>query len=771
MRREPAAGADMLERWARRGPASTLYVLHTVLRSVDREDCLLLLERSIYTRVVCVNLMACIKHEDSLEINHVSAQVCADASLAESLAGVLETPLEEKFRLLDPGVTWTGSIAKDFKGRQLTILKLSKLTPMVQDPTVDSSVDIDNTVSARINLPMNYNHPRHFYLNIPYEDMGTSPNSRKHSLETNVSPIVKVPTSTSVAKKSFTNYNNSDPTVCYANMSSQRESEDTLHGKKRHPQVIFTNTVDSKQSSTSPMSECIQRPGSYAKDSKSGAKQTITMERNMQKNFDEICKKSDHEKYVDMRKSCSDCNGNCVHVSNENSYVKQIFRNPVACENQTDLNVRNISNLSRQNSANTNNSYGSDCCNSDEDKTMNSEEIINGIGEDDVFRREIVSEKQNVQDGEFVDTDMLCDSFDKCSAIGDDKGAVLNETVSEMMQSFGDGINVESPVNVTAETAGNLGENPVYQSDSFITYVKEYMFSQKENGTGLVNLNDCDKPTRCENKRKFYSCLSYTKVVHESYHEGNVSRFDKEELSDDSTTHLKTLFTSATHANEDITDQVEEHGEGMVNNCDISDKDDIPNYLDFNKFLQNSEESPTMGDLETRMDHHECSADRFSPINYALFDCYRNRFTNERNESFENDENRYEDLKQTDESNYVGYRSGRQRDMTTLAEIFSPTPSVVEQDKSSIADEKVRRKRFPGRYNTRKTENTTKSALCQMCSNDSIINSVLTAVATNVETSSANIMEQKKPVCAQKPSKLKRSKPVPRIRYSKVKTH
>ncbi|KAH3880244.1 hypothetical protein DPMN_004154 [Dreissena polymorpha] len=59
--------------------------------------------------------MACIKHEDSLEINHVSAQVCADASLAESLAGDLETPLEEKFRLLDPGVTWTGSIAKDFK--------------------------------------------------------------------------------------------------------------------------------------------------------------------------------------------------------------------------------------------------------------------------------------------------------------------------------------------------------------------------------------------------------------------------------------------------------------------------------------------------------------------------------------------------------------------------------------------------------------------------------------------------------------------------------
>ncbi|KAH3880234.1 hypothetical protein DPMN_004144 [Dreissena polymorpha] len=49
MRREPAAGADMLERWARRGPASTLYVLHTVLRSVDREDCLLLLERSIYS--------------------------------------------------------------------------------------------------------------------------------------------------------------------------------------------------------------------------------------------------------------------------------------------------------------------------------------------------------------------------------------------------------------------------------------------------------------------------------------------------------------------------------------------------------------------------------------------------------------------------------------------------------------------------------------------------------------------------------------------------
>lgn len=62
-----------------------------------------------------MDLMICIRNEDRTDAEHRKVKTRTNATLSESLINVLEQPLEYRYRLQDPEVTWNGTLAKQFK--------------------------------------------------------------------------------------------------------------------------------------------------------------------------------------------------------------------------------------------------------------------------------------------------------------------------------------------------------------------------------------------------------------------------------------------------------------------------------------------------------------------------------------------------------------------------------------------------------------------------------------------------------------------------------
>lgn len=73
-------------------------------------------------RVVGMDLMILIKNEDNAALEHKIVKTRASSTLLESLCNVLEQPVEYRYRLLDPGVTWSKSLAKQFKASKHTCM-------------------------------------------------------------------------------------------------------------------------------------------------------------------------------------------------------------------------------------------------------------------------------------------------------------------------------------------------------------------------------------------------------------------------------------------------------------------------------------------------------------------------------------------------------------------------------------------------------------------------------------------------------------------------
>ncbi|XP_045164308.2 uncharacterized protein LOC123528565 [Mercenaria mercenaria] len=139
VRQEVAPGELMLRDWVQRFNGRTLFVLHSALMKAERLDCVDYLESEIYKRVVCMELMVCVRHEDCKPIDHLCVTTRAESNLLDSLQNILDQPLPEKYKLLDQGVSWTGTKAREFKGRQLMLMRKSDVVHMEQDPTIDSS--------------------------------------------------------------------------------------------------------------------------------------------------------------------------------------------------------------------------------------------------------------------------------------------------------------------------------------------------------------------------------------------------------------------------------------------------------------------------------------------------------------------------------------------------------------------------------------------------------------------------------------------------------
>jgi hypothetical protein len=62
-----------------------------------------------------MDLMICVRHEDGQPTVHQRITTKADSSLLESLENVLTQPVFHNYKLLDPGVTWMSTVAKEFK--------------------------------------------------------------------------------------------------------------------------------------------------------------------------------------------------------------------------------------------------------------------------------------------------------------------------------------------------------------------------------------------------------------------------------------------------------------------------------------------------------------------------------------------------------------------------------------------------------------------------------------------------------------------------------
>ncbi|KAL4226682.1 hypothetical protein ACF0H5_014662 [Mactra antiquata] len=146
VKQDVTPGELMLQHWVQQPCGRTFFVLYNALNKADRADCIQYLEKEIYDSVICTDLMICIKYEDGRSASHVCLKTRADHSLLESLRNLhlFEQPVQDKYDLLDTNVSWTRSMAKEFKGRQLMLLR--RQDNMEQNPTVDSSgIDMDST--------------------------------------------------------------------------------------------------------------------------------------------------------------------------------------------------------------------------------------------------------------------------------------------------------------------------------------------------------------------------------------------------------------------------------------------------------------------------------------------------------------------------------------------------------------------------------------------------------------------------------------------------
>ncbi|XP_060551855.1 uncharacterized protein LOC132713324 isoform X2 [Ruditapes philippinarum] len=155
VRQESPPGELMLRDWIQRLYGCTLFVLHSALMKAERLDCVEYLETEIYKRVVCMDLMVCVRHESPRPADHMCVSTRADSNLLDSLQNYLEQPLTARYKLLDHGLCWTGTKAQELKGRQLMLLRRSDEVLMEQDPTIDSSglgmTGMDQSESVVIN--------------------------------------------------------------------------------------------------------------------------------------------------------------------------------------------------------------------------------------------------------------------------------------------------------------------------------------------------------------------------------------------------------------------------------------------------------------------------------------------------------------------------------------------------------------------------------------------------------------------------------------------
>lgn len=74
-----------------------------------------------------MDLMICVKYEDGRSADHLCVTTCAEYNLLNSLQRVLDQPVQEKYILLDSGVSWTETHAKEFKvtfHRKLFLLRM-----------------------------------------------------------------------------------------------------------------------------------------------------------------------------------------------------------------------------------------------------------------------------------------------------------------------------------------------------------------------------------------------------------------------------------------------------------------------------------------------------------------------------------------------------------------------------------------------------------------------------------------------------------------------
>ncbi|WAR26285.1 hypothetical protein MAR_011989 [Mya arenaria] len=142
VQQERFPGEQMLQHWAAQGAGRTLFVLHTVLHNAGMHECVEYLEKEIYNGVVTMSLMVCIRHDDSNCTEHINVRTRSDSTILDSLRNDLAQPIDVCYRLLDSGVSWTGTLSRELKGRQLMLLKLSSSSPTEQDPTIGSSIDV-----------------------------------------------------------------------------------------------------------------------------------------------------------------------------------------------------------------------------------------------------------------------------------------------------------------------------------------------------------------------------------------------------------------------------------------------------------------------------------------------------------------------------------------------------------------------------------------------------------------------------------------------------
>lgn len=139
VRQEEPPGELMLRDWVQRTNGRTLFVLHSALYKAERLDCIEYLETEIYKRIVCMELMVCVRYEDGRSADHHCVRTRAESTLLDSLQNSLDQPVPVKYKLLDSCVSWMGTVAREFKGRQLMLLRKRDVDSMEQDPTVDSS--------------------------------------------------------------------------------------------------------------------------------------------------------------------------------------------------------------------------------------------------------------------------------------------------------------------------------------------------------------------------------------------------------------------------------------------------------------------------------------------------------------------------------------------------------------------------------------------------------------------------------------------------------
>lgn len=65
--------------------------------------------------VICTELMVCVKFEDGRNTSHMCVRTRADSSLLDSLRNTLDPPIQTNYDVPDVGVSWTQTLAKEFK--------------------------------------------------------------------------------------------------------------------------------------------------------------------------------------------------------------------------------------------------------------------------------------------------------------------------------------------------------------------------------------------------------------------------------------------------------------------------------------------------------------------------------------------------------------------------------------------------------------------------------------------------------------------------------